>query len=156
MNHKRRLILKGSATAGLVGMAMSAGLLIPRHVLAAWPKAAFDADNVGDTLAALGGSADTPESGDIKIKAPDIAENGAVVPITIETNMQNVESISIIAENNPAPLAASFELGPGAEPYVSTRIKMGQTANIIALVRADGKTMKATKEVKVTIGGCGG
>jgi len=99
---------------------------------------------------------DSPEAGDIKIKAPDIAENGAVVPVTVSTGLENVESISILAAKNGNPLIASFNLGEGAEPFVSTRIKMGATADVIALVKAGGKLYSAKKEVKVTIGGCGG
>ena len=90
------------------------------------------------------------------MKAPDIAENGAVVPVTVESTMKDVQSISIVAEKNALPLIASFDLGAGALPYVSTRIKMGSTMNVQALVKAGGKVYEAKKEVKVTIGGCGG
>ncbi len=152
----RRLLLKGTATAGVVGVAVASGLLTPRGALAAWPKAAFDADTLDATMASLGATGDPEDSSDITIKAPDIAENGAVVPISVTANMGAVEKISIIAENNPAPLAATFDLGTGAQGFVSTRIKMGKTSNVIALVQADGKLYKASKEVKVTIGGCGG
>ena len=156
MNMNRRLLLKGTATAGVVVVAAASGLLTPRRVLAAWPKAAFEADNLADTMAAIGGSAEPVDSSDITIKAPDIAENGAVVPISVDAAIDKVEKISIIAEHNPAPLAATFEFGPGAQGFVSTRIKMGKTSNVIALVQADGKLYQASKEVKVTIGGCGG
>lgn len=96
------------------------------------------------------------ESAEITLKAPDIAENGAVVPVSIKTDLESVESISIIVENNPNPLAASFELSPEAKAEVSTRIKMNKTSNVIAVVKADGKLHTTQKEVKVTIGGCGG
>jgi sulfur-oxidizing protein SoxY len=149
-------LLKGTATAGLIGVSLATGVLTPRQSLAAWPKAAFDADNLADTMNAIGGSSEASDSDAITIKAPDIAENGAVVPISVDVAMENVQKISVIAEKNPAPLAASFDLGPGAMGYVSTRIKMGTTSTVIALVQADGKLYKASKEVKVTIGGCGG
>jgi len=153
---KRRILLKGSLAAGTVGVAVGAGLLTPRTVLAAWPEAAFGAKSVDDALTALVGSSSPEENADIKIKAPDIAENGAVVPITVESDIEGISSISIIAAGNATPLVASFELGEGAVGFVSTRIKMGKTANVIAAVKAGDKVYSASKEVKVTIGGCGG
>ena len=117
---------------------------------------AFEANDVNGALSGLFGSSDLTGSDNIKIKAPDIAENGAVVPITVSTDISGASSISIIAEKNAQPLAASFDLGPGTEGYVSTRIKMGKTASVIAVVKADGKLYSTGKEVKVTIGGCGG
>jgi sulfur-oxidizing protein SoxY len=154
---KRRIFLKGSLAAGTMGVALGAGLLTPQAVFAAWPKAAFESKKLPEALKALLGSDQHAESGEIKIKAPDIAENGAVVPITVSTGLTGVASISIVAANNPVPLVASFNLGEGAEGFVSTRIKMGKTGDVIALVKqADGKISSAKKEVKVTIGGCGG
>ena len=156
MNTKRRLFLKGSVAAGVAGIAASAGLLTPRMVLAAWPAKAFEAKTVSDALTDIAGSASAADSGDIKIKAPDIAENGAVVPVTVSTGMSGVESISILASKNATPLTSSYSLGSNTEPFVSTRIKMGKTADVIAVVKAGGKLYQAKKEVKVTIGGCGG
>jgi len=153
---KRRVFLKGSLAASAMGAAVGAGLLAPQAVLAAWPKAAFEAKKVEDTLSSLMGSAVTDASTDISIKAPDIAENGAVVPVTVSTSIAGVESIAILAEKNPAPLAASFDLGKGAQGFVSTRIKMGKTGDVIGVVKAGGKLYAARKGVKVTIGGCGG
>ncbi|MET0067891.1 MAG: thiosulfate oxidation carrier protein SoxY [Candidatus Thiodiazotropha sp.] len=153
---KRRIFLKRSLAAGSVGFAAATGLLAPQQVLAAWNKTAFEAKDLDGALNALLGSADMAESGDIKVKAPDIAENGAVVPVTVETDMSGVESIAVIASNNPVPLVANFVLGPGAVSYVSTRIKMGKTGDVIGVVKAGGKLYSAKKEVKVTIGGCGG
>jgi sulfur-oxidizing protein SoxY len=95
------------------------------------------------------------DSKEIAITAPDIAENGAVVPIAVTSRIPNTQSISIIAEKNPFPLAATFDLANGAEPYASVRIKMGQTSNVRAVIKADGKFYTAAKEVKVTVGGCG-
>ena len=156
MNLKRRILLKSTFAAGATGIAISAGLLTPKAVLAAWPKAAFEAKDSSAALTASLGSADTTESGDIKLKAPDIAENGAVVPITVTSNIANIEAISIVVPNNGTPLAATFNLGANTDGYVSTRIKMGKTSDVIAVVKADGKLFSSSKNVKVTIGGCGG
>jgi len=153
---KRRIFLKGSLATAATGMAISAGLLTPRMVLAAWPKSAFEAKTVDDAVKGLFGSSKLTGSDKIKIKAPDIAENGAVVPVSVTSDIANIESISIIVEKNPNPLAASFVLGTGTEGYVSTRIKMGKTSSVIAVVKGGGKLQSAGKEVKVTIGGCGG
>ncbi|MEJ2622801.1 MAG: thiosulfate oxidation carrier protein SoxY [Candidatus Thiodiazotropha sp.] len=153
---KRRIFLKRSLAAGSVGVAAATGLLAPQQVLAAWNKAAFESKEINGALSALLGSSDMSESADIKVKAPDIAENGAVVPITVDAGMEGVESIAIIASNNPVPLVANFVMGPGATGFVSTRIKMGKTGDVIGVVKAGGKLYSAKKEVKVTIGGCGG
>ena len=107
-------------------------------------------------MSGLFGSADNTPSGDIQIKAPDIAENGAVVPVSVTTSIAGVSSIAILAEKNAFPLAANFELASNTKGYISTRIKMGKTSDVIAVVRAGGKAYSARKNVKVTIGGCGG
>jgi len=153
---KRRTFVQGSLAGGAVAAAVGAGLLSPRQVLAAWPEAAFTAKSVQDAMSGLYGSADSTASGDIKIKAPDIAENGAVVPVTVESGIAGIESVALIAEKNGQPLAASFNLGKSAKGYVATRIKMGKTSDVIAVVSAGGKRYAARKNVKVTIGGCGG
>ena len=154
-NMKRRTFLKGTAASSMIGLAISAGLLQPRIALAAWPQAGFDAKAVNDVLTSLHQSTSTTPSTDINIKAPDIAENGAVVPITVSTSMP-AEVITLIVEKNPSPLAGNFIIGAGGIGYVSTRVKMGKTSKLIAVVKAGGKLHSADKEVKVTIGGCGG
>ncbi len=151
----RRTLSKRSLAVSAVGVAASAGLLTPGQVLAAYPKAAFEAKDAAGALSGVLGSADYSESADIKIKAPDIAENGSVVPVTVSTGMAGVESIALIADSNNSPLVGSFNLH-GSEAFVSTRIKMGKTGNVMAVVKANGQLMAAKKEVKVTIGGCGG
>jgi sulfur-oxidizing protein SoxY len=156
MNSKRRTLLKGTLAAGAVGVAASAGLLAPRTVLAAWPKSAFAAKGVDASLTELYGSAGASDSGSIKLKAPDIAENGAVVPVTVDSSIANAESISIFVTQNPQPLTSTYALSSGAQGYVATRIKMGKTSDVVAVVKAGGKLYSAKKEVKVTIGGCGG
>jgi sulfur-oxidizing protein SoxY len=153
---QRRILLKGSLVAGAVGMAVGTGLLTPRPALAEWPAGAFKAKSVDDALKDLVGTSSHEISDKIKIKAPDIAENGAVVPVTVEADMHGVQSISIIAAGNQTPLIASFDMGPGAIGFVSTRIKMAKTADVIAVAKVGDKLYSASKEVKVTIGGCGG
>jgi sulfur-oxidizing protein SoxY len=156
IDHKRRMLLKGSLAAGTVGAAIGAGLLTPQAVLAAWNSDAFAAKDIPGALQGMYGSDAADDSDAISIKAPDIAENGAVVPITIETEMAGVSSISLIAAANGTPLVATFNLGEDALPFVSTRIKMGKTGDVVAVVKAGDKMLKASKSVKVTIGGCGG
>ncbi len=152
---KRRTFLKGTIASGVLGVAASAGLLTPQTVLAVWPKSAFDAKSIDDSLNTLYGTTSHTPSSDIKIKAPDIAENGAVVPITVSTNMP-AESIAILVEKNPSPLACSYELGASTTSFVSTRVKMGKTSDIIVIIKSGGQLHSTKRMVKVTIGGCGG
>jgi sulfur-oxidizing protein SoxY len=155
MDTLRRNILQGAGAASAVGVAVMAGLLKPGMALADWNKAAFDARDMNGALAGIGG-AGAAASGDISVKAPDIAENGAVVPVEITSSIAGTDSIAIVGEKNAMPLIADFKLMNGAQGFVSTRIKMGATSNVTAIVKAGGKVYKASKEVKVTIGGCGG
>ena len=152
---QRRTLLKSTLAASAIGVAVSAGLLSPGQVLAAYPKAAFEAKTSNEALSAALGSDSYQHSDDIKIKAPDIAENGSVVPVTVTSTLADVESISILSVSNSSPLVASFTLN-GSQAYISTRIKMGKTGNVLAVVKSGGKLYANTKEVKVTIGGCGG
>ncbi len=151
----RRTLLKRSLAVGAAGVAASAGLLTPGQVLAAYPTKAFEANDTASALSAAVGSGDYSDSADIKIKAPDIAENGAVVPVTVSTSLGNVESVTLLVDANNSPLVGSFDLSK-AEAFVSTRIKMGKTGNVMAVVKSGGKLYANQKEVKVTIGGCGG
>jgi sulfur-oxidizing protein SoxY len=156
MNNDRRKVLKGTGGMAVMGLAVSAGLFKPGSAWAQnWNKAAFETKNTADTVKAMGGSA-AAESKDIVITSPDIAENGAVVPFTISSRLPKTESIALLVEKNPNVLAASFNIPAGTEAGVTTRVKMGQTSNVTALVKADGKFYYTTKEVKVTMGGCGG
>ncbi len=156
MNEQRRLILKAGGSLGVLLLARAAGLLGPGTVLAAdWNKVAFEGKSLDDVMKAVGGSAPA-ESKDIEIIAPDIAENGAVVPITVESKIAKTQSISLLVEKNPSALTAQFDIPEGTDPYVMTRVKMGQTSYLLALVQADGKYFFARKEIKVTLGGCGG
>jgi sulfur-oxidizing protein SoxY len=154
---KRRTFLKGSLAGSAVAVAVGAGLLTPQLVLAAWPKAAFEARDVNAAMQGLYGATSTTASGKIKIKAPDIAENGAVVPVSVDaTGLGGVSDITVIAEKNGTPLAASFNLASNAEGFVSTRIKLSKTSKVIAVAKSGGTLYSSSKDIKVTIGGCGG
>ncbi len=144
----RRLVLKGL-------VALSAMAAWPRLLWATRPDAAFLADNANQAIADVYGQQPV-ESDQIKMKIPDIAENGAVVPVTVSTELADVESISIVVVNNPTPFVASFDMGPRVLPSVSVRIKMGESSTVLALVKAGGNLYSTSKDVKVTIGGCGG
>jgi sulfur-oxidizing protein SoxY len=155
MNLQRREALKAGGGLGLFGLLAAAGLITPGLARAEWNKAAFDAKTVEETLKALG--AGTPaNSADVQLTAPDIAENGAVVPVGVVSTLAGVEAIAILIEKNPNPLAASFVLPAGTEASVQTRVKMGQTSDVYALVKVGGQFLMAKKEIKVTLGGCGG
>jgi len=153
----RREVLKAGGGVSLLALVTAAGWLKPGEAAAqAWNKNAFETKTVDDTVKALGGSAPA-QSKDIQfVSTPDIAENGAVVPIGVSSAIPKTEAIAILIEKNPNTLAASFEIPPGTEPAISTRVKMGQSSNVYALVKADGKFYVVSKEIKVTLGGCGG
>jgi sulfur-oxidizing protein SoxY len=155
MHLTRRRFLKGSGGATVVALAASAGLIKLEPAYAAWNDAAFKTKTLNDTVKALGGQV-AVESQDIQITSPDIAENGAVVPVSVTSKLGNTESIAILVEKNPNALSANFEIPAGTEAFVSTRVKMSQTSNVTALVKAGGKYYYTTKEIKVTLGGCGG
>lgn len=156
MDQLRRTFLKSAGIAGSVAVAIAAGLLKSGEVLAAaWNTSAFGAKKIDEAMSSAG-FAGAIESKDISIKAPEIAENGAVVPVEVTSNIPGTTSLAIFVEKNPTPMVASFDFMSGAEAYISTRIKMGQTSLVRVAVKAGGKTYMASKEVKVTIGGCGG
>ena len=136
--------------------ALAVGLfLAPLRALAAWNKEAFGAKTAADALKSLGMAGST-DSKDVLIDAPQIAENGAVVPIEISSNVPNTKSITVVIEKNPFPLAAKFDFGDGAVPYVKVNVKMGESSFVRVVAEAGGRFYAASKEVKVTIGGCGG
>ena len=153
LNTTRREVLAHSAA--VAGLLAAAGLL-PARALAAWNEAAFSAKSLADTVKALGGSAPA-ESADVTITGPDIAENGAVVPVGAATSLPGAKKLLLLVEKNPNVLAAVFELTDKVEANVSTRVKMGQSSNVYAVaMMGDGKVLYAQKEIKVTLGGCGG
>lgn len=149
MDAVRRLLLQGAGV-------LAAGLLAPLAALAAtWNKEAFGAKTAADALKGIG-AGDAAPSRDIVIEAPDIAENGAVVPVEITSNIPGTRSIAVIAEKNPFPLVAQFTFLEGALPFVKVNIKMGETSDVRVIAVANGRQYSATKNIKVTIGGCGG
>jgi len=156
MNQTRRTFLQATMAAGTIAVATSAGLLSPRTVLAAWPKKAFDATSVADAMKAIAGSTKAADSKDISVEAPDIAENGAVVSVTVKSKAAKTEQISVLVPENANPLCASYITTSAVDGFVTGRIKMRKTSDVIALVKADGKLLTAKKPVKVTLGGCGG
>jgi sulfur-oxidizing protein SoxY len=157
MNRQRRQVLRTGGGLTLVALVSAAGWLKPGEALAAeWNKAAFETQSMDATVKALGGGAPVQSKDITFFQTPDIAENGAVVPIGITSAIPNTQSIAILVEKNPNMLAAVFDIPQGTETSLSTRIKMGQTSNVYALVKADGKYYVASKEIKVTLGGCGG
>ena len=154
--HRRRALRAGSGMT--LGVLLAAAGWPPGEAGAqAWNQSAFDTHSLDETLRALGATAPAAQSKDIVFfSTPDIAENGAVVPIGITSNLPNTQSIAILIEKNPNMLAAVFDIPAGTEPSLSTRVKMAETSNVYALVKADGKFYVAAKEIKVTLGGCGG
>jgi sulfur-oxidizing protein SoxY len=156
MDMIRRTVLKGAGATGVLAGLLAAGVLKPTLAHASdWNKAAFEAKELADALKAIGGEGATAHK-DLLMKAPEIAENGAVVPIDVTSNIPNTTSISIFVLKNPSPLAASFEFANGASADVAVRLKVATTSMIQAVAKADGKVYSAQKEVKVTVGGCGG
>jgi sulfur-oxidizing protein SoxY len=153
----RRLILQGAATVALVGLGNIPFGLTPVFAAAndKYPEDAFKQKSEADAIKSLYGKTAEP-SDKVKLDAPEIAENGAVVPISVSTTLADVTSISLLVSENPNALVASYKIPSGTVPTVANRIKMAKTSNVIAIVEAGGKLYSATKEVKVTLGGCGG
>jgi sulfur-oxidizing protein SoxY len=151
MQNRRETLKQSLAVAGLLG----ATGLFPQYALA-FNKTAFDAKSIADAVKAYGASAPV-ESKDVTLTAPEIAENGAVVPLAAAATMPGVKSILLLVEKNPAALSAKFDVTDAVEPSFATRVKMGQTSDVYAVaITNDGKAYYAKKEVKVTLGGCGG
>ena len=152
MQTRRDMMARSAAVAALLG---GAGVL-PAHAQSAWNNAAFEGKSIDEVIKALG-IAKPVESKDIAFTAPDIAENGAVVPIAVSTTLPGVKRIAFLVEKNPTTLAGVFEFTEAVETSVATRIKMGQSSNVLAVaIMGDGKVLYAQKDVKVTLGGCGG
>jgi len=152
MQTRRDMLVTSAQLAGLLA---TAGLL-PTAAQAAWSAAAFEAKTLADAVKALGGSAPV-ESKDITMTGPDIAENGAVVPVGCSSNLPGVKRLALLVEKNPSALAAVFDVTDAVDANFNTRVKMGQSSNVFAVAfMADGKVLYAAKEIKVTLGGCGG
>ena len=152
---KRRNFIKNSILfAGALAVAPTA--ILSNNAYASWPKKSFDIKDLSDSVKSVYGHNNLEESSKVKLKAPSIAENGAIVPINVSTTLDNVESIMIFVENNPQPLSSGYQLTSLAQPSIGTRLKMGKTSNVMAAVKSGNKIYTSTQEVKVTIGGCGG
>jgi sulfur-oxidizing protein SoxY len=150
MQMTKRAFLKGS-------IALLAVAALPRTLwAAAWPTKAFDATEMNAGLRDLFGTDVLPASDKITQKVPEIAENGAVVPVSIKTSLENVESISIVVEKNPRPIVANFEIPAGTLTDISSRIKMAKTSDVTAVIKTSNGIYSTARQVKVTIGGCGG
>jgi sulfur-oxidizing protein SoxY len=156
MDMSRRTLLKGLGCSGALAAALAAGLLKPTQVLAAdWNKTAFEAKDLPGALKGIGATG-AAESKDVVLTVPEIAENGAVVAVTVVSKIAGTTSISIFVDKNPMPLSAKFDFTGGTLPEVLLNVKMGQTSMVRAVAQAGGKSYIAQKEVKVTQGGCGG
>ena len=159
-NEQRRKVIKAGGGIGLLGLLAAAGLLPAGEAFAqqqGWNSGAFAARTFADAVKALGGAPATENKGvQFASPTPDIAENGAVVPITVTSSIPKTESIAILVEKNPNLLSAVFDIPAGTDPFVSTRVKLAESTDVYALVKADGKFHFLKKEIKVTLGGCGG
>ncbi|MBK8766109.1 MAG: thiosulfate oxidation carrier protein SoxY [Burkholderiaceae bacterium] len=151
----RRQSLRAAGGLGVYAALVAVGLLPAGRASAQQFASAFQTKSIADTLKALGAGTPT-DSKDVVINSPDIAENGAVVPVGVRSNLPKTEMIALLVEKNPSALAGAYTLLDGAEPDVNMRIKMGQSSDVYALVKADGKFYMTKKEIKVTLGGCGG
>jgi sulfur-oxidizing protein SoxY len=152
MQTRRKMLVQSAQVAGLLA---AAGLL-PSLAHAAWSQAAFDAKTLAEAVKALGGGAPA-ESKDVTITGPDIAENGAVVPVGCSTTLAGVKRLALMVEKNPSALAAVFDVTDAVDASINTRVKMGQSSNVFAVaIMNDGRVLYAGKEIKVTLGGCGG
>jgi sulfur-oxidizing protein SoxY len=154
----RRLIVQGAVASSLAGLGLPASITwSPAHAAdaAQWPKEAFQQKTQDEAIKSLYGKT-AEESDKVKLDAPEIAENGAVVPITVSSTLADVTSISIFVTENPFPLAAAYKIPAGTQAMVGSRLKMAKTSKVVAMVESGGKVYSASKEVKVTVGGCGG
>ena len=151
MKATRRTALK---TTGAFATLVSLGIITQQQAMAAVNRAGFEAKNLADALKAVGGEAAANDQ--VTVVSPDIAENGAVVPVGATSKIPNTTEIYLLVEKNPSPLAAKFMIPAGTAADVQTRLRMGQSTNVLAVAKADGKLYSATKETKVTLGGCGG
>ena len=156
-NSARRTVLKGAVAGGLASLAFG-GFPFPAFADADakdWPQDAFTQKSEADALKALYGKSAEP-SDKVSLDAPEIAENGAVVPVAITSSLPNVSGIAILVLENPSTLAAAYKIPEGTKAAVASRLKMAKTSKVIAVVESEGKLYSATREVKVTVGGCGG
>ncbi|MEN8167517.1 MAG: thiosulfate oxidation carrier protein SoxY [Pseudomonadota bacterium] len=151
---QRRIFLKTSLAAAEYTLLLNAGLLTPRMVLADWPADAFHAGSLDEAMLALAGGQPVVESDDIELDVPSIVEDGRSVPVSVRSHYEGTDTISLFSEKNPNPAVGTFALDPALEPRLDTRIKMGGSGFVIALVGAKGKFYRTSKRARVTSGGC--
>lgn len=156
MPDSRRQFIKKSISYATYTVAMATGLFKPELTYADWLAEDFATQSLDETLKHLFGDVNINSSERIKMKLPRIAENGAVVPIKVTSEIDNVDTVIILVEKNPVPLSAIFNLSPAVETEVSARLKMAETSQVMVILRAEGELYSAKENVKVTIGGCGG
>lgn len=155
MDSLRRKVVKAGGGLGLMGVLSAAGLIAPGEASAAWNSAAFEAKSMEEALLALGAMG-PEDSADIVFSAPEIAENGAAVPLSVVSALPGVEAMAILVEQNPNPLAASFMLPAGTEAWLQTRVKMAQSSDVYALLKREGQFLMSKRTIIVVLGGCGG
>lgn len=155
MQLSRRIFLQQGLTKGLLALAVSSGLMTPRVVVAIWPKSAFHSNSVAEVINHIYGDNQPQKSPQITIHAANLAENGAIVPIKVTTDLPHVSSITLLVKDNPTPLVAHFTLGPRLRPFLSTRIKMQQSSQLIVLIKSADTLYMAQKMILVTVSGCG-
>ena len=155
MDNAKRTFIRHTTSVSLIGLAAAAGLISPDWVNAANSENLFEATGIDDALSRLADGIRIENSDKIGIEVPKVAENGAMVPITVSSSLADTQSIAVLAEKNPVPLVARFELGATANPVVGARIKMAETSHVIVIVKAKERLYSSRKLVKVTVGGCG-
>jgi len=156
-DNNRRKLLKGAISASTLAMVAASGLLLPKRVLAHWPSDAFTAATVEDALLALLGEAEVVDGKQVSFKIgapPSYAVNGASVPVEVRSTLENIERIAILVEKNPNPLAMSLEMTPDVSLPFKSMIKVAEDSEVIAVIRADGKLYRTSREIEVDIGGC--
>ncbi len=153
---QRRKFLTGALALGGVSTAIGLGVLAPSRALAKWQEEAIMTTSLDDGLNQVLGSSTYQESDQVQLDAPEVAENGATVPVSVETSLPNVDNITLYVPENNAPISAVFELGSRARPSISQRIQMADTSEVVAVVKSNGQLYGTSRKVQVTVGGCGG
>lgn len=156
-HQQRRSLIKGAISASTLALVASSGLLLPRKILAHWPTSAFTAETVEDALLALVGEGEIVDDERVSFKVgspPSYAVNGASVPVELHSRLENIQRIAILVDKNPFPLAASIDFTAAVALPFKTMIKVGEDAEIIAVIRADDKLYRTSRHIDVDIGGC--
>ena len=152
--NRRLFLVSSSCVAAQLSLGLSTGLLVPSRVVAQWPADAFLTNDLDEAMTAITGNAAIESSSDISIQAHLLAEDGSTVPVAVRSHLPNTRTIIVLSEKNPNPVIARYRIGPGLEPYVSTRIKMAETGHVIVLVETDRGFFSAKRKIQVVSGGC--